>query len=245
MVSTPPQRTREIRHDIDGLRALAVLIVVFYHIGLSDFGGGFIGVDVFFVISGYLIIPTVRSQMMSGNFSLPSFMLRRLRRLVPALLPVLVFSSVIALLFSSDKAFADYANSAVSASAFLSNYVFFDQSGYFGRGSDTILLLHSWSLGVEFQFYLILALLALLVRSRLVLVLVVLSIASFALAETLVRSGSAYAFFAISPRFWELAAGGLLGMLHIARPSVQRIGWVCGLRGSALSLLRQFCTAQP
>lgn len=143
MVTGHQGETREIRNDIDGLRALAVMIVVFYHIGLADFGGGFIGVDVFFVISGYLIIPAVLRQTTNGTFLVTDFMLRRLRRLVPALLPVLAFSTLVALLYLSDSAFADFTNSVISASGFFSNFVFFVQSGYFERDSGTILLLHS------------------------------------------------------------------------------------------------------
>lgn len=222
---------REIRNDIDGLRALAVLIVVFYHIGFSDFGGGFIGVDVFFVISGYLIIPAVFSQMANGTFSVADFMFRRLRRLVPALLPVLVFSTVVALLYLSDSAFADFTNSVISASGFFSNYVFLAQSGYFERDSGSILLLHSWSLGVEFQFYIILAVLAFVVRARMLAALIVLGMLSFVWAAMLVQNNDSSAFFGVLPRFWELAFGGILGLLHGSFSSAVRIGWMMRLLG--------------
>jgi peptidoglycan/LPS O-acetylase OafA/YrhL len=227
---------REMRHDIDGLRALAVLVVVLYHIGFSDFGGGFIGVDVFFVISGYLIIPAVVSQITNGTFSVSDFMLRRLRRLVPALLPVLAFSTLVGLLVLSESAFADFTNSVLSASGFFSNFVFFAQSGYFSRNSDTVLLLHSWSLGVEFQFYMILAVLAVIVRARMRAALIVLSILSLLWAEMLVQNNDSYAFFGVLPRFWELAFGGALGLLHGSFSGVLRIGWVMRLLGLGIIL---------
>lgn len=222
---------REMRHDIDGLRALAVLVVVFYHIGFADFGGGFIGVDVFFVISGYLIIPAVFSQMANGTFSVADFMFRRLRRLVPALLPVLAFSTCVALLYLSDSAFADFTNSLFSASGFFSNYVFLAQSGYFERDSGSILLLHTWSLGVEFQFYLLLAVLAFIVRTRMLAALFVLGMLSFVWVEMLVQNNESAAFFGVLPRFWELAFGGVLGLLHGSFSSALRIGWVMRLLG--------------
>lgn len=236
MVTGHQGETREIRNDIDGLRALAVMIVVFYHIGLADFGGGFIGVDVFFVISGYLIIPAVLRQTTNGTFLVTDFMLRRLRRLVPALLPVLAFSTLVALLYLSDSAFADSTNSVISASGFFSNFVFFAQSGYFERDSGTILLLHSWSLGVEFQFYLMLAVLAFVVRARMCAALVVLGILSFFWAEMLVQNNSSYAFFGVLPRFWELAFGGVLGLLHGSFSGALRIGWAMRLLGLGIIL---------
>ena len=229
-----------IRHDIDGLRALAVLLVVFYHIGLSDFGGGFIGVDVFFVISGYLIIPAVFRQTRNGTFSTSDFMMRRLRRLVPALLPVLAFCTVIALLFLSDSAFVDFVASALSASGFFANFTFLGQSGYFARDSDLLLLLHTWSLGVEFQFYLLLAVLALIVRSRMLVVLVVLALLSLLWAHYLVQNDQNRAFFGILPRFWELAFGGTLGLLQHRFVRLARFGWAMRIAGIGLILSAAF-----
>ncbi|WP_164512358.1 acyltransferase family protein [Oceaniglobus ichthyenteri] len=222
---------REIRHDIDGLRALSVLIVLFYHVGFSDFGGGFIGVDVFFVISGYLIIPAVFKQSAAGTFSARDFMLRRFRRLVPALLPVLAFSGAVGLLYLSDSAFVEFLNSAFAASGFFSNYLFLAQSGYFERSSDTILLLHTWSLGVEFQFYLILAVLPFVVKSRMTLVLILFAGVSLIWAEYLVQNADNRAFFGIVPRFWELAIGGILGLSQGAFARFARFGWIMRLVG--------------
>ncbi|AGI67002.1 putative O-acetyltransferase OatA [Octadecabacter antarcticus 307] len=236
MVTGHQGEIREIRNDIDGLRALAVMIVVFYHIGFSDFGGGFIGVDVFFVISGYLIIPAILRHTTNGTFLVTDFMLRRLRRLVPALLPVLVFSTLMALLYLSDSALADFTNSVFSASGFISNFIFFGQSGYFERDSGTILLLHSWSLGVEFQFYLIVAVLAVVVSSRMRAMLIMLGMLSFFGAEMLVQNDSSYAFFGVLPRFWELAFGGVLGLLQGSFLGTLRTAWVMRLLGLGIIL---------
>lgn len=202
------------RNDIDGLRALAVLIVVFYHIGLSDFGGGFVGVDVFFVISGYLIIPIVFGQIRNGAFSISEFMMRRVRRLVPAIIPAVAFSFLIALLCLADGALNEFLESAISATGFFSNYAFFAQTGYFDRDSDLKLLLHTWSLGVEFQFYLLLAILAVVLKLRSQIALLVLSCLSFVWAVYLVQNDNTLAFFGVSARLWELGLGGMFAFFN-------------------------------
>ncbi len=201
-----------IRHDIDGLRAIAVLVVMFFHAHLTDFRGGFIGVDVFFVISGFLILPQITVQRAAGRFALPGFLARRVRRLVPALVPVLIYALGAATLLLGSGAYRDFLQTLAGAAGYVSNYVLMAQSGYFERTSDTLLLLHTWSLSVEFQFYLIAPLVLLLARGRMVWALVILALASFALAGWLVSHGSPWAFFGILPRFWELALGGLVGI---------------------------------
>ncbi len=201
-----------IRHDIDGLRAIAVLVVMFFHAGLTDFRGGFIGVDVFFTISGFLILPQIIAQGAAGRFTVAGFLARRVRRLVPALLPVLAYTLIAATLLLGSGAYQDFLRSLAGAAAYVSNYVLMAQSGYFERTSDTLLLLHTWSLSVEFQFYILAPLILLLARGRMVLALALLSLASLVLAIWLVAQGSPWAFFGILPRFWELALGGLVGL---------------------------------
>ncbi|WP_150466987.1 acyltransferase family protein [Francisella sp. SYW-9] len=145
------------RKDIDGLRALAVLSVVLFHLNLSWVKSGFLGVDIFFVISGYLITSIIIRDLDNNSFSLKNFYLRRMRRILPALITVLIFSSVLAWLILLPQDLKNYSESLVSAIASVSNLFFFVKLnfGYFGADSQLIPLLHTWSLGVEEQFYLL------------------------------------------------------------------------------------------
>lgn len=143
------------RKDIDGLRAFAVLSVVFFHLEVSWVKSGFLGVDVFFVISGYLITKIIIRDLENNIFSIKNFYLRRIRRILPALIFVLIFAAFFAWLLLLPQDLINYAKSAVSAIASVSNIFFFKtlSFGYFATDSSTIPLLHTWSLGVEEQFY--------------------------------------------------------------------------------------------
>ncbi|QUE30905.1 acyltransferase family protein [Francisella philomiragia] len=145
------------RKDIDGLRAFAVLSVVLFHLNISWIKSGFLGVDIFFVISGYLITSIILRDLQNNCFSIKNFYLRRIRRIIPALIVVLVFSTFFAWLILLPQDLIDYAESLVSAIASFSNIYFFVKLdfGYFGQNSQIIPLLHTWSLGVEEQFYMI------------------------------------------------------------------------------------------
>lgn len=146
------------RPEIDGLRALAVIPVVLFHAGFTTFSGGFVGVDVFFVISGFLITSIILRELESGTFSLWSFYERRIRRIVPAL-GVVIVATLIA--FSTKMIPSDFETvgySAISATVFIANMYFMRQEGYFDAPIDTKPLLHTWSLAVEEQFYIILPL---------------------------------------------------------------------------------------
>lgn len=226
--------SRTIRHDIDGLRAVAVLFVILYHAGVGEIGGGFIGVDVFFVISGYLIVPQIVGEARAGVFTMAGFMARRVRRLVPALAPVLVYGFAVGALVLGSGAFTEFLDSLFGAAAFVSNYVFLGQAGYFERTTDTILLLHTWSLGVEFQFYLIAPLVLMLAISRPVLAMVALAATSFAFAVYLVSQADAWAFYGVLPRLWELAVGGVIGLIHPRLPAVHRLGLPARVAGLAM-----------
>lgn len=133
------------RPEIDGLRAVAVLLVLLFHAGLPGFHGGFAGVDVFFVISGYLISGILLRETAAGTFSFTGFYERRVRRIMPALLTMLTTTALFSLIMLPED-LVDYAKSLVAAVAFVSNFYFWKTSGYFGIDPQSSPLLHTWSL---------------------------------------------------------------------------------------------------
>ncbi len=148
----------QYRPEIDGLRAVAVVPVIFFHAGFSLFSGGFVGVDVFFVISGFLITSIIMEESARGQFSILRFYERRVRRIFPALF-ILVLSCIpFGWYWMSPIEFAKFSQSIVGVSTFTSNIYFWSDSGYFLGASETKPLLHTWSLAVEEQFYILLAL---------------------------------------------------------------------------------------
>src|SRR6056300_1436600 len=143
------------RAEIDGLRALAVLPVILFHSGFELFSGGFVGVDVFFVISGYLITTIIISEMGEGKFSIVNFYERRARRILPALFFVMAACIPFAGMWLSPIDLKDFGESLVAVSIFSSNILFWLESGYFDTASELKPLLHTWSLAVEEQYYII------------------------------------------------------------------------------------------
>ncbi len=149
-------RKSEYRPDIDGLRAVAVMSVLLFHAGFSPFSGGFVGVDVFFVISGYLITKIIKDEVeRCGSFSFSNFYVRRIRRLLPALLFTLVASLLLGFFLFSPQHLERLGKSVIAALFSVSNFFFWSESGYFDTASDLKPLLHTWSLSVEEQFYLV------------------------------------------------------------------------------------------
>jgi peptidoglycan/LPS O-acetylase OafA/YrhL len=144
---------QKYRPDIDGLRALAVLSVIFYHFGISMFSGGYVGVDIFFVISGYLITTIIVSDIDAGNFTITKFYERRFRRILPALLVVVIASLIAGYFLLSPTSLVDLGKSAVATALFSSNILFFFESGYFDSPAELKPFLHTWSLAVEEQYY--------------------------------------------------------------------------------------------
>ena len=141
------------REDIDGLRAISVLAVLLNHAGIGLFSGGFIGVDIFFVISGYLITTIIVREIELNDFSLIKFYERRIRRILPALLVVVAFTvAVCAIMYDAEK-FRQFGKSVIATTLFASNINFWQESGYFDAPSRLKPLLHTWSLAVEEQFY--------------------------------------------------------------------------------------------
>ncbi len=143
------------RADIDGLRAIAVLPVVLFHADFSFFSGGYVGVDIFFVISGFLISNILLADISKNEFSLISFYERRIRRILPALLFVLLITSLVTLFILLPSELDKYGKSLFAATFFYSNYFFMFDVGYFNTSSEINPLLHTWSLSVEEQFYII------------------------------------------------------------------------------------------
>src|SRR5512132_795041 len=217
------------RPDVDGLRAVAVLSVIAFHAFPKAIAGGFIGVDIFFVISGYLISSLILSGLKSGSFSFIDFYARRARRIFPALTVVLIFVWGLGWLALDPTQFAALGKHIVAGAAFAANIVTYFEVGYFDAPASTKPLLHLWSLGVEEQFYLIFPILIVLVwrhRSA-TLILGVIAVASFALNVVTVRYSPSFAFFLPLTRFWEFLAGTLL-----AYDSV-KFGWTARFEANA------------
>lgn len=205
------------RPDIDGLRAIAVILVVMYHLDVGFTKGGFIGVDVFFVISGYLITGIISSETEAKRFSLIGFYERRVRRLFPALFGVFAFSAVMAFVTLFPTELEYFGAQLAAATAFVANILFYNGDGYFRGTHEAIPLLHTWSLAVEEQFYLLypLALMPLLRRDRGSLCRLTLAGAaavSFLISLILVKYDRSGAFYLLPSRAWELLTGSLVAL---------------------------------
>jgi peptidoglycan/LPS O-acetylase OafA/YrhL len=206
------------RAEIDGLRAIAVGAVLLYH-GKLGLPGGFVGVDVFFVISGYLITCLIlRDLQTEGGFSLVDFWKRRIRRIFPALLLVLISTFVLGWFFLLPSHFKNLGESLMFQGAFLGNFYFWGSVGYFGDSTYTIPLLHTWSLAVEEQFYILFPLIALILyrksKNILLAALAILAGGSLFLSQYQLHEGYANAAFYLLPsRAWELLAGCLLAFI--------------------------------
>jgi peptidoglycan/LPS O-acetylase OafA/YrhL len=201
------------RADVDGLRAVAVILVLLFHAGLG-FSGGFIGVDVFFVISGFLITGLILKEQESGKFSLANFWVRRIRRIIPAA-TVMVVTVLIAgffLLLPSD--YEDLGKSIIAQQLMVSNVYFWRNTGYFDGPADLKPLLHTWSLAVEEQFYLVYPFLLMLLhrfgRRATFVTLTLLGLGSLAISEYGVQHHPSATFFMLPTRAWELLIGGLI-----------------------------------
>ncbi|GAA4642845.1 acyltransferase family protein [Pontixanthobacter gangjinensis] len=204
------------RPDIDGLRALAVVPVLLFHAHVAGFGGGFVGVDIFFVISGYLITGIIAREIDADNFSIIKFYERRARRILPALFAVVAFVLIAGSWLYLPGDFEGVPRSALAALGFLANVWFFMQAGYFQSSAETMPLLHTWSLGVEEQFYIVFPLILMLIakfapRLRLAAV-VALAFLSFAWAVSKQADSDGFAFYLLPPRAWELMFGALLAL---------------------------------
>lgn len=204
------------RNDIQGLRAIAVVIVLLFHAFPSVFPGGYIGVDVFFVISGYLITGIVYREAVAGNFSYADFYRRRIRRIFPALFVMIFVTTVVGAVILSPAELVSLAKSAISTVFSLSNVFFWLTSGYFATEADLQPLLHTWSLGVEEQFYVLLPITIVLfyrfVRRLLLPLLVIAFLLSLALSEWAIGRSVSASYFLLPTRSFELLAGSILAV---------------------------------
>jgi len=209
------------RRDIDGLRAISVALVVIYHAFPAALPGGFVGVDVFFVISGFLIGSIIVTEMEQGGFSYARFLLKRVRRIMPALVVVLAATLAMGYLLLVPEDFVAAGRSVVAGSLFVANLLFWSESGYFDVAAESKPLLHLWSLAIEEQFYLVWPVLLWFAwrrdgaRSR---SLWIVALASLALCLVWTARDPSGAFYGPLTRFWELAAGTLLGLWLRKRP---------------------------
>lgn len=201
----------QYRPEIDGLRALAVLPVIFFHAGFEVFQGGFVGVDVFFVISGYLIASLIFKEISNNQFSLLSFYERRSRRLLPALFMVMFCSLILSWQILSPSDLKSFGQSLFAVSLFSSNILFWLQSGYFDAAAELKPLLHTWSLAVEEQYYIFFPLFMIIFWKKgfklIIFLLVLIFIASLSLAQWGAYYYPDATFYLLPARIWELLLG--------------------------------------
>ena len=256
------------RADIDGIRAVAVLMVVLFHARLSWAKGGYLGVDVFLVISGYLIIGHLAQEASrTGTIALANFWARRARRLIPAATLVIITTLIVSVLVSTPTEFADHAKSARSAAIYMTNFLFLGYgSDYFRANADADPFLHTWSLSLEEQFYLVIAptvfaITWLFARGRsgapapgvhsapsrrvFVKAFGAVTFVSYALYVYTSRREPMRAFYMLTPRAWEFSAGGLAALaphaLSTLSESVKRwLGWMALTALVATMLLLEF-----
>ncbi|TAK90619.1 MAG: acyltransferase [Burkholderiaceae bacterium] len=219
--ATADQRTLshpKYRADIDGLRAIAVLAVLGFHAFPSWVKGGFVGVDVFFVISGFLITSIILDNLDKGTFSFPAFFARRIKRIFPALILVMLATYVFGWFALLAVEYKQLGKHIAAGAGFISNFIFWQEAGYFDTAADTKPLLHVWSLGIEEQFYIVWPLLLFFAwekHLRFLWLCTVIAAVSFALNIERSSWDAVAAFYSPAMRFWELLLGGFLAYIKI------------------------------
>jgi peptidoglycan/LPS O-acetylase OafA/YrhL len=207
------------RPDIDGLRAIAVIAVIFCHAGIQSFSGGFVGVDIFFVVSGFLITSIIKRDMMEANFSLRRFYERRARRILPALMLVIVVTVPFAWLLMFPHFFLNFAQSIVATLLFANNILLALTGGYWDLEADLKPFLHTWSLGVEEQFYVLFPIVMIILwkygRSWQLSTVTFICVASFIAAEIGRFQSPSINFFLSTSRAWELLVGCLAAYVRL------------------------------
>ena len=213
------------RAEIDGLRALAVVPVILFHAGFELFSGGFVGVDVFFVISGYLITTILIEDIENKRFSIVNFYERRARRILPALFFVMLVCIPFAWMWMLPSQMQDFSQSLVAVSLFASNILFWRESGYFDAAAEEKPLLHTWSLAVEEQYYVLFPIFLILAwrfgKNRVFWMIVVMAAISLLLSEWGWRNKATANFYLAPTRAWELFAGSIAAFI-VQKQGVQK-----------------------
>jgi peptidoglycan/LPS O-acetylase OafA/YrhL len=213
------------RPEIDGLRALAIIPVILFHGGLKVFSGGYIGVDVFFVISGYLITTILIEDMENDSFKIVHFYERRARRILPALFFVMLMCVSFAYILMLPSEIKDFSQSLVAVSLFVSNILFWQKTDYFASAAEEKPLLHTWSLAVEEQYYILFPIFLLLVwrfgKNRLFLLIIIMTVISFLFSEWGWRNHPSANFYFALTRAWELLAGSIAAFI-IQKKGIQK-----------------------
>jgi peptidoglycan/LPS O-acetylase OafA/YrhL len=226
------------RPDLDGLRAVAVLSVIAYHLAHKALPGGYLGVDIFFVLSGYLITAIIWREQLAGRFSLATFYSRRVRRIMPALLLVLLVTAGVSALVLLPLDLVGMARSLLPALGFVANFYFWRDTDYFSRQADEKPLLHIWSLGVEEQFYLLFPLLLMLLArraDRAVAIIGAVAMISLAGNVMALQGGAGLpAFYLLPTRAWDLGTGALLAVVPVAIRSPR---WAAAAGGGGAALV--------
>ncbi len=226
------------RRDIDGLRAFAVLPVILSHTGIEIFNGGFVGVDIFFVISGYLITTIILDELETGEFKIINFYERRARRILPALFVVILISTMVGYLLLMPDEYKNLGQSLVATSLFSNNILLGITSGYWDLASEFKPLLHTWSLGVEEQYYVFAPIFLLITwklnKKIIPLILLGMFITSILFAIWFTSTLSGWAFYILPTRAWELAVGGITAVIIRSRLNIYNINI---LLSNILSLL--------
>ncbi|HJW02870.1 MAG TPA: acyltransferase, partial [Azospira sp.] len=237
------------RPDIDGLRAVAILSVVVFHAFPANLRGGFVGVDIFFVISGFLISNIIFRSLQRGDFSFAEFYAHRIKRIFPALIVVLTASFAFGWFALLPDEFKQLGKHMAAGAGFVQNFVLWNESGYFDTASELKPLMHLWSLAIEEQFYLIYPLLiwaAWRVRLNALALVVALGCLSFGLNVLEIREAPVKTFFVPQTRYWELLAGAVLAYLQLFKqgqfaPALSRPPALSAYRQRLLNNLLSAC----
>jgi len=202
------------RRDINGLRAYAVIVVILFHFKIFPFSGGFLGVDVFFVISGFLMTSIITSRLETGSFSILDFYSARCKRIIPPLAVLCILLMIIGFILTSNDEYMMLTKHIASSLLFISNVVYYSESGYFDAESSYKWLLHTWSLSVEWQFYLLLPVALIILykyfRSYFKIMVVIVTVLSFIMAVFLSKNHASFSYFNLPTRSWEMLLGGVV-----------------------------------
>lgn len=235
-------KSASYRAEIDGLRAVSVVLIVLFHLHVTGFRGGFVGVDVFFVISGFLITGIILGDLNRQVFTFRQFYIRRITRIIPALLATVFFSLLAASILFMPAALVRTAEQGIAAVFSVSNIYFWMELDYWSPSAKNELLLHTWSLGVEEQFYLFYPLLLVAAyryfsRAGVILLLFILVVGGTMASETVLHSDSRAAFFLTPLRIYEFALGGLVSLVSLRTEFRTWPGKVLSSLGTLMGLL--------